>query len=285
MNITMNELFKSKKIKSNNTVSFKSKFTKKLGIFCVICLFGISAFISGYNINSYAASSSTVLSVSRGGTGQNTLANVMGVGSANKLSNPVNINWVPFDGTTSIRTGSNWYFFPLIRDIDADDDPYFSYLQLCSEKGADFPAYGGYTTYLTFMSNSSAAPITSYIVEVAYKNSGTKGSLVKKLLYRPTEAQNSYKLKPAWFFDNQNRNGCINGWWYFRIPKAEDIGRYMFWQSSNSGDGLLTQILDKELKNTVKDFQWNYFQEPNGVFPTPTPTDEPIPVPTPTPEP
>ncbi|MDR3152301.1 MAG: hypothetical protein LBT85_02415 [Bifidobacteriaceae bacterium] len=35
---------------------------KKFGILGIVFLFGVSAFISGYNINSYAASSSAVTS-------------------------------------------------------------------------------------------------------------------------------------------------------------------------------------------------------------------------------
>ncbi|MDR3116558.1 MAG: hypothetical protein LBT91_01815 [Bifidobacteriaceae bacterium] len=283
---TMNELFKSKKIWLQNVITPKKHAFKKLGVLGIIFLFGICTFISGYNINSYAASSNTVLSVARGGTGQNNLANVMGVGSANKLANPVEIDWVPFDGTTSIQTGANWYYFRLVRDIDADDDPDFSYLKFCQQNGNSFPSgYGGFTSYLTFMNNPEASTNTGYIVEIAAKNSANTllDGLVKKLLYKPLAAGNRHKFTPTYFMRGSTEPGCTNGNWYFRIPKIQDSSRYMFWQSSNSGDGLLTQVLDKELKSDLKDKQWNYFQQPNTVFPTPTPTDVPTPTPTPTP--
>ncbi|MDR3116870.1 MAG: hypothetical protein LBT91_03470 [Bifidobacteriaceae bacterium] len=60
---------------------------KKLGILGIIFLLCTATFISGYNINSYAASSSTVLQISRGGTNANTAAqastNILGSNFAN----------------------------------------------------------------------------------------------------------------------------------------------------------------------------------------------------------
>ncbi|MDR3116875.1 MAG: hypothetical protein LBT91_03495 [Bifidobacteriaceae bacterium] len=87
MNITMNELFKNKKIWSNNTKILKRRIFKKLGILCVICLFGTATFISGYTANSHAAAASTVLPISRGGTGGGTASlaanNILGKNFAN----------------------------------------------------------------------------------------------------------------------------------------------------------------------------------------------------------
>ncbi|MDR3116232.1 MAG: hypothetical protein LBT91_00080 [Bifidobacteriaceae bacterium] len=60
---------------------------KKFVILGVACLFAIAIFAGGYNINSYAASSSTVLPISRGGTNANTAAqassNILGSNFAN----------------------------------------------------------------------------------------------------------------------------------------------------------------------------------------------------------
>ncbi|MDR3152299.1 MAG: hypothetical protein LBT85_02405 [Bifidobacteriaceae bacterium] len=78
----MSELFKSKKIWPHNIIFPKKQAVKKFGILGIIFLFGISAFISGYNINSYAASSNAVLPIIRGGTNANTAseaaANILG---------------------------------------------------------------------------------------------------------------------------------------------------------------------------------------------------------------
>ncbi|MDR3116531.1 MAG: hypothetical protein LBT91_01640, partial [Bifidobacteriaceae bacterium] len=76
-----------------------------LGIWGIIFLFGICAFISGFNINSYAASSSTILPISRGGTGANTFASgqaLIGAGS-NSLTTKA-IDTVPTDGSANLIT-------------------------------------------------------------------------------------------------------------------------------------------------------------------------------------
>ncbi|MDR3116859.1 MAG: hypothetical protein LBT91_03415 [Bifidobacteriaceae bacterium] len=83
----MNELFKSKKIWLQNVITPKKRAFRKLGVLGIIFLFGTAAFISGFSINSYAASSSTVLPIARGGTNANTAAqassNILGSNFAN----------------------------------------------------------------------------------------------------------------------------------------------------------------------------------------------------------
>ncbi|MDR3116356.1 MAG: hypothetical protein LBT91_00735 [Bifidobacteriaceae bacterium] len=92
----MSELFSIKKVN-----------LKKASIFGIIISFGIVSFLSGWQANSYAASSSSVLPVVRGGTGQNNLANVMGVGSADKLETSRKINNAYFNGSQDIYI-SGW---------------------------------------------------------------------------------------------------------------------------------------------------------------------------------
>jgi hypothetical protein len=83
----MNELFKSEKIWPPSIIFPKKHAFKRLGVLGIIFLFGTAAFISGFSINSYAASSSTVLPISRGGTNANTAAqassNILGSDFAN----------------------------------------------------------------------------------------------------------------------------------------------------------------------------------------------------------
>ncbi|MDR3127770.1 MAG: hypothetical protein LBT99_00360 [Bifidobacteriaceae bacterium] len=97
-------------IKKNNMEVRKNwnKFTfKKLGaIFCLF-LFGVVTFISGNLSQVNAASSSTVLPVAKGGTGQNNLADV-NVGSATKLQNARNINGESFNGTNDINISASY---------------------------------------------------------------------------------------------------------------------------------------------------------------------------------
>ncbi|MDR3116816.1 MAG: hypothetical protein LBT91_03180, partial [Bifidobacteriaceae bacterium] len=64
----MSELFSIKnanikKIHIKKLGDIKELGVRKLGIWGIIFLFGICAFISGFNINSYAASSSTILPI------------------------------------------------------------------------------------------------------------------------------------------------------------------------------------------------------------------------------
>ncbi|MDR3116862.1 MAG: hypothetical protein LBT91_03430 [Bifidobacteriaceae bacterium] len=73
MNTTINELFNIRN-KGIKKAYIKRIGIKKLGIWGIIFLFGTATFISGFSINSYAASSSTVLPIARGGTGANEFA-------------------------------------------------------------------------------------------------------------------------------------------------------------------------------------------------------------------
>ncbi|MDR3127978.1 MAG: hypothetical protein LBT99_01440 [Bifidobacteriaceae bacterium] len=79
--------------KNWNKLSFK-----KLGAILCLFLFGIVTFISGNLTQVNAATSSTVLPVAKGGTGNN----IGNAPSANKLYNARNINLVTFDGTKDI---------------------------------------------------------------------------------------------------------------------------------------------------------------------------------------
>ncbi|MDR3116230.1 MAG: hypothetical protein LBT91_00070 [Bifidobacteriaceae bacterium] len=102
---TMNELFKSKKIWLQNVITPKKRVFKKVGVWGIIFLFGTAAFISGTNINSYAASSNTVLSVARGGTGANTFAsNQALIGNGNSAFQTKPIDSVPQTNSNNLIT-------------------------------------------------------------------------------------------------------------------------------------------------------------------------------------
>ncbi|MDR3116286.1 MAG: hypothetical protein LBT91_00365 [Bifidobacteriaceae bacterium] len=87
----MSELFSIKKL------SIKKAYIKRTFILGIIFLFGICTFISGFNINSYAASSSTVLPISRGGTNANT--------AAQASSNILGSNFANYDGVLPVVKG------------------------------------------------------------------------------------------------------------------------------------------------------------------------------------
>ncbi|MDR3116652.1 MAG: hypothetical protein LBT91_02300 [Bifidobacteriaceae bacterium] len=103
MNINMRELFdiKNKGIKK---VEIKKLDIRKLGIWGIIFLLCTTCFISGFSINSYAASSSTVLPISRGGTNANT--------ATQASSNILGENFANYGGILPVAkggtNGSNW---------------------------------------------------------------------------------------------------------------------------------------------------------------------------------
>ncbi|MDR3116861.1 MAG: hypothetical protein LBT91_03425 [Bifidobacteriaceae bacterium] len=86
MNTTINELFNIRN-KGIKKAYIKRLGVKKLGVWGIIFLLCTATFISGFSINSYAASSSTVLPIARGGTNANTAAqassNILGSNFAN----------------------------------------------------------------------------------------------------------------------------------------------------------------------------------------------------------
>ncbi|MDR3116927.1 MAG: hypothetical protein LBT91_03770 [Bifidobacteriaceae bacterium] len=97
MNINKNELFKSEKIWPPNIIFPKKQAFKRLGVLGIIFLFGTAAFISGFSINSYAASSSTVLPIARGGTNANT--------AAQASSNILGSNFANYNGVLPVAKG------------------------------------------------------------------------------------------------------------------------------------------------------------------------------------
>jgi hypothetical protein len=78
---------------------------RKIGTVLAITVFGFISFTAGVDLtqNANSAGSSSALPVNKGGTGQNNLANVMGVGSANKLATARTLSGVAFDGTRDIN--------------------------------------------------------------------------------------------------------------------------------------------------------------------------------------
>ncbi|MDR3116355.1 MAG: hypothetical protein LBT91_00730 [Bifidobacteriaceae bacterium] len=78
--------------------------------FLTISFFGVSIFVNSQLI--YANTPTSVLPISRGGTGENLLSNVKSVGSAYKLENSGTINGLTFDGAKDINI-SFWKTFKL----------------------------------------------------------------------------------------------------------------------------------------------------------------------------
>ncbi|MDR3116392.1 MAG: hypothetical protein LBT91_00925 [Bifidobacteriaceae bacterium] len=95
MNITINELSNIKN-KSIKKAYIRKLGIRKLGVWGIIFLFGTVAFISGFSINSYAASSSTVLPISRGGTNANTVEDAQtNLGKVNTINSKSTDNQFP----------------------------------------------------------------------------------------------------------------------------------------------------------------------------------------------
>ncbi|MDR3127718.1 MAG: hypothetical protein LBT99_00090 [Bifidobacteriaceae bacterium] len=128
---------------------------RKFGTLFSIFLFGVVSFISGLESAVWAASPTTVLPASKGGTGQNDLAKV-NVGSATKLQNARAINEVNFDGTSNITIGGSYKSFTLYSGDDyykfTCGNPPFSSTELLLEMVISRDAGGG--TYAQFSEKS-----------------------------------------------------------------------------------------------------------------------------------
>ncbi|MDR3116538.1 MAG: hypothetical protein LBT91_01675 [Bifidobacteriaceae bacterium] len=129
MNITMNELFKNKKIWLQNVITPKKHVFKKIGVLGIIFLFGTATFISGFSINSYAASSSTVLPIARGGTGANQAAEALtNLGKVNTISSSSTNDQFPsakaaYDSILSAKGPNN--FYKTLGQAKIEDTVYF----------------------------------------------------------------------------------------------------------------------------------------------------------------
>ncbi|MDR3116559.1 MAG: hypothetical protein LBT91_01820 [Bifidobacteriaceae bacterium] len=125
---TVNELFKSKKIWWQNVITPKKHAFKKVGIWGIIFLFGTAAFISGFSVNSYAASSSTVLPISRGGTNANTAAQaITNLGKVDALSASSTNNQFPsakavYDQLLIAKGQRNLYQLNIHEDVGDNDE-------------------------------------------------------------------------------------------------------------------------------------------------------------------
>ncbi|MDR3152629.1 MAG: hypothetical protein LBT85_04160 [Bifidobacteriaceae bacterium] len=124
----MNELFKSKKIWPPNIIFPKKRAVKKFGILGIVFLFGVSAFISGYNINSYAASSNAVLPIIRGGTNANTAseaaANILG-GNFDNYEGVLPVEKGGTAGTDYITAQNNLNLMPSFSYTDRQPNTWY----------------------------------------------------------------------------------------------------------------------------------------------------------------
>jgi hypothetical protein len=144
---------------------------KKLGLLGIFLCFGITTFISGYNINSYAASSSTVLPVAKGGTGANSASeartnlnaqekfvsstNIKSINS-NSLLGSGNINFVNKIEATSatLAIGEKGWFFLGANSTKTINNIFFSY----DDKKIEFTASAWSGNYLQAQSVVSPYP-------------------------------------------------------------------------------------------------------------------------------
>jgi hypothetical protein len=274
---TVNELFKNKKIWLQNVITPKKHAFKKLGVLGIIFLFGTAAFISGYNINSYAASSSTILPISRGGTGQNNLADV-NVGSATKLQTARTINGTYFDGTANIVPGGRWNDLQVCPDY-TDGNNNLVYLKF-RDINDDTNTNNGGAQYDIKISGSTNSGAIQYNIDFASKDSV---GAIKKLIWFSGMAADS-PLLPAY--------AKINAVLYFRLPPVlsaiTGACRNTHWFSTkpanivSTTNRIMSQVTDASEKEQLKALKWNYFEQPQGVFPTPTPTAAFTPTPAPT---
>jgi hypothetical protein len=87
----------------NKLAILKMSKKKIIGAVCVIAAFAGGAVVGAQIYANASNNAVAVLPVAKGGTGQNDLAAVLGVGSANKLATARTINGTNFDGTQNIN--------------------------------------------------------------------------------------------------------------------------------------------------------------------------------------
>ncbi|MDR3116343.1 MAG: hypothetical protein LBT91_00670 [Bifidobacteriaceae bacterium] len=250
---------------------------KKVGVLGIIFLFGITAFVSGFSVNSYAASSSTILPISRGGTGQNNLGDV-NVGSATKLQTARTINGTLFDGTANIVPGGSWNTLAVYPDY-SDEVNNFIYVKFSTDRKDDTGISHGGGSYEIKIAGSTDQGAIEYNIEYASKD--LNAVPVKKLLYI-TQAFANSSILPAY--------GKIGQVLYFRLPPVSSaiVGaqRELHWFSTKPNNSSATpvfyQVTNENEKAQLKALNWQYFQQPNSVLPTPTPTATFTPAPAPT---
>jgi hypothetical protein len=239
---------------------------KKIGTVLAVLVFGVVSFTAGVDLTNKgnSATSASVLPMNKGGTGQNSLANVMGVGSANKLATPRKINGIPFDGTSNIET---WNTITVPSDHVQADALYLKY-----QVGDPIKTGGNASTH------GSKLEIFTAVAPAATDLSTYKGLYVEFIKKQTSEFVYNLSLESGLRSDSvtfaNNDNGSSRNWEdYFKVINIP-ANRMIKWQSS-AADNQLTLVTDPDELALAKSKTYNYM---NYSFPpalTPAPTTAP----------
>jgi hypothetical protein len=170
------------------------KMSKKkiIGAVCAIALFAGGAVV-GAQINASAANNAiAVLPIAKGGTGQNNLASVLGVGSANKLSSSKTFSLTgasrgnvtsDLSGDLSINTTSK----TAIVDIQVTGNNGNSgvYFYVNNTSGFEIPANSKLYVYGNYMSNPDSGVGQSALTDVG---AAFNTPSINDIIYRPNRS-------------------------------------------------------------------------------------------------
>ncbi|MDR2799160.1 MAG: hypothetical protein LBB07_00860 [Bifidobacteriaceae bacterium] len=205
---------------------------------------------------SNSASSTSILPVSKGGTGQNNLADIMGVGSANKLATARTINGVSFDGSSNIAVSGQ--VTPLtVNTISGYDFMYFKVLVDSS---------GGDETVLlpnTIIVNGVADGSNPFNFIVSMKEARAPE---EKTLYSCNTGDGA--LSPVNRV-RMRRGGQYD--FYFKVKNFSGTSRIFYYQT-NSQKVKMTQITDTATLDAESASSYFLFSLAPCTSPSPEPT-------------
>ncbi|MDR2799161.1 MAG: hypothetical protein LBB07_00865 [Bifidobacteriaceae bacterium] len=231
---------------------------KRIGIVLSAIIFCIMGFISGVNFQMVvnSATSTSILPVAKGGTGQTNLANVMGIGSANKLATARTINGVSFDGTQNISIPG--YYKKL--DVNIINGQDFIYLKAYIQESADNIMYVSNTLTMNGASVGADPFLFKFSVKEGINNPD------EKTLQICGNTDNSYLPvinRVRYYISGYN--------YYFKIKNFSRTTR-PFWYQTSSPYLVVQQVTDSDTLATLNSSRFYLFDQApcNAIVPEPT---------------
>ncbi|MDR2799159.1 MAG: hypothetical protein LBB07_00855 [Bifidobacteriaceae bacterium] len=245
--------------------AFKKQKIRRLGFFCFTLFLVLILSTSGAFLHDKANSdsASSVLPAAKGGTGQNNLANVMGVGSANKLATARTINETSFDGTQNIenmpgqfnkipmKSANNLNGFLYMKAITNVANPDIS--NTITMNGASVDARG-----FTFKFTSGATQTPDDKTLRICNSIGTSFD---------TSGPRAYRVRYLIENDAANNKDMV----YFKLQNFSRDQRVFWWTSSNPNT-TITQITNSAELTTLSTKRFYLFDLAPCTTPSPEPT-------------
>jgi hypothetical protein len=231
---------------------------RKIGTVLAIAAFGFISFTAGVNLtqNANSAGSSSVLPVVKGGTGQNSLANVT-VGNAAKLATARYINDVAFNGTESISVPG--YFIRVNAPNEAPDDQCL-YIKI-----------SGLSASTAIILELSLNTNPGFLADIYFSSKQLLTTLRKDMYTNIAKGSNNYS-DLSYRIIAQKDNSNVRDL-YIKATKFV-TGRQILWKPPFAGVKLNFITAADEI-NEINDgtwYQFNIVQDSSVETPVPTPT-------------